>query len=287
MSTNSTIDPQTLPGTKVVGTGGAKLGEVSGVYLDNETAKPEWAAVTSGLFGTHVSLVPLAHAEYDGTELTVPYDKDQLKNAPHHDPGQALSETEEAELFEHYGVPYGGDTVTEQTGGQDDLAGGQHERRDLAEEPGVQGCDTSRPTTDEAMTRSEEQLLVGNERVDASRARLRKYVVTENVKPGRRPARRGHRDGQSHRRDGRPLGALLQRPRPERRQLPCPGQRVQSQRSAAGGRRHHQRQDLLRRSRSRPHQHRLRQPARGPGGLEPADCWRPEYRRQRWRLDRW
>ena len=181
MSTNSTIDPETLPGTKVVGTGGAKLGEVSGVYLDNETSKPEWAAVTSGLFGTHVSLVPLAHAEYDGTELTVPYDKDQLKSAPHHDPGQALSETEEAELFEHYGVPYGGDTVTEQTGGQHDLAGGQHERRDLAEEPGVQGRDTSGPTTDEAMTRSEEQLHVGTEKVEAGRARLRKYVVTEQV----------------------------------------------------------------------------------------------------------
>ena len=31
------------------------------------------------------------------------------------------------------------------------------------------------------MTRSEEQLNVGTERVEAGRARLRKYVVTENV----------------------------------------------------------------------------------------------------------
>ena len=31
------------------------------------------------------------------------------------------------------------------------------------------------------MTRSEEQLLVGTERREAGRARLRKYVVTENV----------------------------------------------------------------------------------------------------------
>jgi uncharacterized protein (TIGR02271 family) len=35
--------------------------------------------------------------------------------------------------------------------------------------------------TDGAMTRSEEQLRVGTETVEAGRARLRKYVVTENV----------------------------------------------------------------------------------------------------------
>jgi uncharacterized protein (TIGR02271 family) len=43
------------------------------------------------------------------------------------------------------------------------------------------GHDTSGPTTDDAMTVSEEQLQVGTERREAGRARLRKYVVTENV----------------------------------------------------------------------------------------------------------
>ena len=41
------------------------------------------------------------------------------------------------------------------------------------------GHDTSGPDTDEAMTRSEEQLHVGTETTQAGRARLRKYVVTE------------------------------------------------------------------------------------------------------------
>ena len=45
----------------------------------------------------------------------------------------------------------------------------------------MRGRDTSGPTTDDAMTRSEEQLHVGTEGVEAGRARLRKYVVTENV----------------------------------------------------------------------------------------------------------
>jgi uncharacterized protein (TIGR02271 family) len=41
------------------------------------------------------------------------------------------------------------------------------------------GHDTSGPTTDQAMTRSEEELQVGTQTREAGRARLRKYVVTE------------------------------------------------------------------------------------------------------------
>uniref|UniRef100_UPI0013571CE9 YsnF/AvaK domain-containing protein n=1 Tax=Agromyces humi TaxID=1766800 RepID=UPI0013571CE9 len=44
---------------------------------------------------------------------------------------------------------------------------------------GTTGHDTSGPNTDTAMTRSEEQLHVGTENVETGRARLRKYIVTE------------------------------------------------------------------------------------------------------------
>jgi uncharacterized protein (TIGR02271 family) len=46
---------------------------------------------------------------------------------------------------------------------------------------GAVGHDTSGPTTDNAMTRSEERLNVGTRTEEVGRARLRKYVVTENV----------------------------------------------------------------------------------------------------------
>src|SRR3712207_7598050 len=46
---------------------------------------------------------------------------------------------------------------------------------------GAVGHDTSGPTTDNAMTRSEERLNVGTRSEEVGRARLRKYVVTENV----------------------------------------------------------------------------------------------------------
>src|SRR4051794_3580040 len=41
------------------------------------------------------------------------------------------------------------------------------------------GRDVSGPTTDDAMTRSEEELRVGTTQPERGRARLRKYVVTE------------------------------------------------------------------------------------------------------------
>ncbi|MGY1638458.1 DUF2382 domain-containing protein [Geodermatophilus sp. SYSU D00742] len=58
--------------------------------------------------------------------------------------------------------------------------------RDLTGTAGVDtrpavGHDTSGPTTDNAMTRSEEQVNVGTRTEEVGRARLRKYVVTENV----------------------------------------------------------------------------------------------------------
>ncbi len=43
------------------------------------------------------------------------------------------------------------------------------------------GKDTSGPETDNAMTRSEEELRVGKTQRETGRARLRKYIVTENV----------------------------------------------------------------------------------------------------------
>jgi len=125
-----------------------------------------------------VSLVPLAQADWDGNALTVPFDKDAIKNAPHHDPDTAISETDEEELYRHYGKST---DRPAQHSGQPDADQQTGDRRDRAGEPGIEGRDTSGPTTDEAMTRSEEQLRVGTEQREAGTARLRKHIVTENV----------------------------------------------------------------------------------------------------------
>src|SRR3954452_7256179 len=97
-------DPSTLTGAPVHGSDGATLGKVEAVYLDNTTEAPEWVAVKSGLFGTHVSIVPLSRGSWDGTALTVPFDKDAIQAAPHHDPDTALSTQDEDDLYRHYGI---------------------------------------------------------------------------------------------------------------------------------------------------------------------------------------
>ena len=174
-------NPADLRGVTVTGSAGDKLGKVDEVYLDNETGKPEWVSVKTGFFGSNTALVPMAAANWDGTELTVPYGKAMVKDAPHSDPGRELSQSDEAELFTYYGIPYGGDTVTA-TGGP-----GQAGYTDAARTTGVTdrtdtvGHDTSGPNTDDAMTRSEERLHVGTEVRESGKARLRKYITTETV----------------------------------------------------------------------------------------------------------
>jgi uncharacterized protein (TIGR02271 family) len=161
-------------GSTAVGADG-KLGTVGEVYLDDETGRPEWATVRTGMFGTKESFVPLADADLAGDEVRLPYDKDKVKHAPQIDTDGHLSPTEEAELYRYYGVGDRSGAALTDTTTTTGTAGYETTGH------GTVGHDTSGPTTDDAMTRSEEHLAVGTQRVEAGRARLRKYVVTENV----------------------------------------------------------------------------------------------------------
>lgn len=160
-----------LEGATVQGEDGSKIGKVTNIYYDNDTGKPEWVSVATGMFGSKQTLVPLAAARRNGDLVTVPFDKDTVKGAPHNDPDGELSETEEAALFDYYSIPYGGDTVTATGGPQSERTG----RRAGSPE------NVDRPNTDDAMTRSEERLHVGTQSVETGRVRLRKRIVTENV----------------------------------------------------------------------------------------------------------
>ena len=156
-----------------------KIGTVGEVYLDDETGRPEWATVRTGLFGTKETFVPLAEADLSGSDLRLPYDTDKIKHAPKIDTDGHLSPTEEAELYRYYGIGSGTGTSYADTTTTTTTTGTGTTDRTNAH--GTVGHDTSGPTTDNAMTRSEEQLRVGTESVEAGRARLRKYVVSENV----------------------------------------------------------------------------------------------------------
>ena len=56
-------------GRTMVGPDGEKIGKISEIYEDPETGKPEWATVSSGLFGTKSNFVPLAGASPDGEDV--------------------------------------------------------------------------------------------------------------------------------------------------------------------------------------------------------------------------
>src|SRR5215212_2640466 len=74
---------------------GDRVGRIDAIYLDDQTGEPEWALVTTGLFGTKASFVPLAQATQTDQDVRVPYDKQLVKDAPRIDPDGQLSETEE------------------------------------------------------------------------------------------------------------------------------------------------------------------------------------------------
>jgi stress response protein YsnF len=196
-------------GSTAYGPDGDKIGTVEHFFVDNRTGQPTWAAVTTGLFGTRHSVVPAAEATFADGALRLPVTRDAVKSAPQVG-GAHLDPAEEAALRQHYGldvpsadaptwtptaqgvVPIGAaeeiepvppadtPTWTPTAGGVVPIGAAEETEPALTPPPPVAAspADTG---TDSAMTRSEEQLRVGTERVATTRARLVKYVVTEEV----------------------------------------------------------------------------------------------------------
>jgi hypothetical protein len=96
-------DSQDWRGRFVIDSDGDKIGRVEEVYPDG-TGNPEWAIVDTGLFGTMSSFVPLAGATAAGEDVQVPFSKEHVKNAPGVSRDGELSESEEAQLYSHYGL---------------------------------------------------------------------------------------------------------------------------------------------------------------------------------------
>jgi uncharacterized protein (TIGR02271 family) len=138
---------ENLIGLKAVDAEGDQIGKVGDVYLNDVSGQPEWVTVSTGMFGTRESFAPMYNSSVSGDQLTLAVSKQLVKDAPGIDSDGHLSEAEINALYEYYGEHLAGDDRS----------------------------------TDDAMTRSEERLHVGTESTQVGRARLRKYVVTENV----------------------------------------------------------------------------------------------------------
>jgi uncharacterized protein (TIGR02271 family) len=164
----------TIVGRNVYDRGGDKIGSVGQVWAD-AAGMPTWASVNTGLFGMKETMIPLQTADLQSDRLVVPFEKSHVKDAPNVDAShnEPLSEAEVDRLYRHYGLSWDDSYNAYQ-------AGAAASNASYTGTTGYDtGYDTSGATTDNAMTRSEERLKVGTQTEQVGRARLRKYVVTE------------------------------------------------------------------------------------------------------------
>jgi hypothetical protein len=206
-------------GSTVVDRDGEKIGSLKELYLDQDE-RPAWGGVHTGLFGLRQTFVPLAGAQPVDGGIQIPFAKDHVKDAPSIDPDTQLSDEEERRLYRHYELPAPADDEDDDEAQRDagapaaapaderagapaaeaaDARGDERAAapvREPAAEPagetqaepetGAPAREVARGEGDggdvpDAMTRSEEELVVGTRRRVRGKARLKKYVVTEHV----------------------------------------------------------------------------------------------------------
>jgi hypothetical protein len=94
-------------GKTLVDRDGDKIGKLEDVYVDVETDEPMFGTVKEGLFGRHLTFVPMAGLTIGPDELQVAVSKEQVKDAPNieHE-GDELSSADESALYHHYELNY-------------------------------------------------------------------------------------------------------------------------------------------------------------------------------------
>jgi uncharacterized protein (TIGR02271 family) len=160
MTTYETNQMRSWIGYTAVDRNGDKVGKIEDVYEDDRGSGPEWFAISTGWFGTKLSFAPVHGSRAEGDTLVLPWTKDEIKNSPNFERNDEIDEGDQ--LYSHYGMGYGDTSDND--------------------------VDVSRATTtrnsgadDDAMTRSEEEVDVVKREREAGRARLRKWVETEDV----------------------------------------------------------------------------------------------------------
>ncbi len=189
---------------------GERIGSVKQVWLDDRDGRPMWASVHTGLFGLKESFVPIQDATLGDGVITVPVDKQQVKDAPRIDVSdEHMSDKQQEELYDYYGLipshrsgdhdrlPGRGRAETKpmpmpgagRTSGltRGEMRGGgvpgetRAEGRGQATAGQTAGGQRGRRDvrTGDSVTRYEEELDVGTRDVEAGRVRLVKHTVTE------------------------------------------------------------------------------------------------------------
>ena len=106
-------------GYTVVDEGGAKIGKVDDLFLD-ENDSPEYFGVKMGFLGTSSTLIPADVTTTDETNQTISVssDKETVKDGPAFDDDREITAEYENEVRSHYGLePVEGSGSYEETTG--------------------------------------------------------------------------------------------------------------------------------------------------------------------------
>lgn len=197
---NTKLGTADIAGHKVMDSEGRRIGHAEKVFLDDATGEPEWLYIKSGLLGGKEHFAPLDGASVREGDVFLACAKEKVDTAPDMDADHHMSEQEDLQLRRHYGLSPapGGDAPGRAPAGRAGMAGGAagaagiRDERDIrrgsqrnaaageAGQPGRAGVDRD-GRREGSLLRSEERLRVATEKVEAGRARLRKYVTTERV----------------------------------------------------------------------------------------------------------
>lgn len=80
-------------------------GKVEIVWVDEESGQPEFVGInTNWLLKGKVHPIPLASAEYGNNVIRVPYDEDQIKEAPGIGTDLEMTTELESQIYEYYGT---------------------------------------------------------------------------------------------------------------------------------------------------------------------------------------
>jgi sporulation protein YlmC with PRC-barrel domain len=177
---------------------GEKIGSLGDVYLDQETDRPAWGGVRTGLFGRGESLIPLDRVTAaDDDDLHVPFTRDHVKDAPRVDPDVALDHDEEARLYAYYDGGNAGTAADDRTGGSH-VAGAEHDAHGRTDADGGSRGPRDAPSAAQGRAHAGDRSADDRDRTDASdRAhaddrvdtgdRTRSEDRTERTEAGERP----------------------------------------------------------------------------------------------------
>ena len=94
-------------GKDLLDSAGERIGKLEDVYFDVETDRPQFATVKEGLFGRHLTFVPLTDMILGPNDLQVSVAKSLVKDAPNLElQGDELSQEDESALYHYYQLNY-------------------------------------------------------------------------------------------------------------------------------------------------------------------------------------